>query len=49
VNLKPLAALAYNRLTAALPFPVLPMPEGLAPVIPHLPDGDLVARLRVRA
>lgn len=49
VNLKPLAAIAYNRLTADLPFPVLPIPEGLVPVIPHLPDGDLVARLRARA
>ncbi|HEX5042252.1 MAG TPA: ribonuclease H-like domain-containing protein [Candidatus Polarisedimenticolaceae bacterium] len=49
VNLKPLAAIAYNRLTAALPFPVLPVPEGLTPVIPHLPDGELVARLRGRA
>ena len=49
VNLQPLAAIAYNRLTAALPFPVLPVPEGLTPVIPHLPDGDLVARLRARA
>ena len=49
VNLKPLAAIAYNRLTACLPFPVLPIPEGLTPVIPHFADGDLVARFRVRA
>ena len=49
VNLKPLAAVAYNRLTAGLPFPVLPVPEGLTPVIPHLADGDLVARLRAPA
>jgi uncharacterized protein YprB with RNaseH-like and TPR domain len=49
VNLKPLAAIAYNRLTAGLPFEVLPVPEGLVPVIPHVPDGELVARLRARA
>ena len=48
VSLKPLAAIAYNRLTADLPFEVLPVPEGLVPVIPHAPDGDLVARLRAR-
>ena len=48
VSLKPLAAIAYNRLTQGLPFPVIPVPEGLLPLIPHAPDGDLVARLRAR-
>lgn len=49
VSLKPLAALAYNRLTSSLPFPVLPVPEGLQPLIPHAADGELMARLRARA
>jgi hypothetical protein len=49
VSLKALAAKAYNALTVTLPFPVLPIPEGLPPLIPHVPDGELVARLRARA
>jgi hypothetical protein len=46
VGLKPLAAIAYNRLTEGLPFPVPPVAEGVTPAIPYRPDGDLVRGLR---
>lgn len=45
VNLKPLLAVAYNRLTAKLPMPVAPIADEPRPAIPYRADADLVRGL----
>jgi uncharacterized protein YprB with RNaseH-like and TPR domain len=45
VNLKPLLAEAYNRLTMELPIVVPPIDDVLRPVIPHRGDAELVRSL----
>jgi uncharacterized protein YprB with RNaseH-like and TPR domain len=42
VNLQPLLALAFNRLTAELPLAVLPIDDGARPEIPFRADAGLV-------
>jgi hypothetical protein len=50
VNLKPLLAIAYNRLTEGLPLDLPRIDEGVRPRIPYAADADLVrALLRKRA
>ena len=45
VNLKPLLALAYNRLTAGLPLTIAPIDDDVRPPIAHVADPDLVCEL----
>jgi uncharacterized protein YprB with RNaseH-like and TPR domain len=45
VNLKPLLALAYNRLTAALPFAIAPIEDDARPPIAYAADPELVRDL----
>jgi len=45
VNLKPLLALTYNRLTRDLPLDVPPIGDARRPAIPYDADGDLVRHL----
>jgi uncharacterized protein len=45
VNLKPLLAIAYNRLTQGLPLDLPPIDEGVRPRIPYVADADLVRGL----
>jgi uncharacterized protein YprB with RNaseH-like and TPR domain len=50
VNLKPLLALVFNRLTAGLPVAIAPIDDDRRPRIPFEADADLVrALLRSRA
>lgn len=50
VNLKPLLALTYNRLTAALPLAIAPIEDNVRPPIPYAADSELVrGLLRQRA
>src|SRR5262245_24635926 len=48
VNLKPLLALAYNRLSAGLPFPISPIDDDVRPPIAHAADPELVRDLLQR-
>jgi uncharacterized protein YprB with RNaseH-like and TPR domain len=45
VNLKPLLALTYNRLTAGLPLAITPIDDDARPPIAHSADPDLVRDL----
>jgi len=45
VNLKPLLALAYNRLTEALPLPIPPIDDDVRPPIAYTADPELVTHL----
>jgi uncharacterized protein len=45
VNLKPLLALAYNRLTEGLPIPIVPIEDALRPPIEYEADPELVTDL----
>jgi uncharacterized protein YprB with RNaseH-like and TPR domain len=45
VNLRPLLAIAYNRLTQGLPLDVPPIEEAARPKIPYAADADLVRAL----
>jgi uncharacterized protein YprB with RNaseH-like and TPR domain len=47
VNLKPLLALAYNRLTTGLPIPVAPIHDDVRPPIDAVADPELVRELRL--
>jgi len=47
VNLKPLLALAYNRLTADLPMPIAPIHDEARPPIDAVADPELVRELRL--
>jgi uncharacterized protein YprB with RNaseH-like and TPR domain len=46
VNLKPLLALAYNRLTADLPMSIAPIQDDARPPIEAVADAELVRELR---
>jgi hypothetical protein len=48
VNLKPLLALTYNRLTSAFPIGITPIADDAPPAIAHTADPDLVRGLLQR-
>lgn len=48
VNLKPLLALTYNRLTAGLPLPIAPIEDEARPPIAYAADPELVRGLLQR-
>jgi len=48
VNLKPLLALVYNRLTSALPFSIPPIDDDHRPPIDYAADPELVSELLQR-
>jgi uncharacterized protein YprB with RNaseH-like and TPR domain len=48
VNLKPLLAVAYNRLTAGLPFAIAPIEDDARPPIAYAADPELVRGLMHR-
>jgi uncharacterized protein YprB with RNaseH-like and TPR domain len=45
VNLKPLLALTYNRLTAGMPLAIAPIEDEALPPIAYVADADLVRGL----
>lgn len=45
VNLKPLLALTYNRMTAGLPLDIAPIEDDLRPPIEYVADPELVSAL----
>jgi uncharacterized protein len=49
VNLKPLLAIVYNRLTERLPMQVPPIDDAFLPAIPYRADPDLVRMLATDA
>ena len=48
VNLKPLLAIVYNRMTEGLPFDIAPIAADARPAIPYTADPDLVRDLMSR-
>jgi hypothetical protein len=48
VNLKPLLALVYNRLTSSLPLSVPPIDDDTRPSIAYAADPELVSELLQR-
>ncbi len=48
VNLKPLLALTYNRLTAGMPLPIVPIEDEARPPIAYAADPELVRGLLQR-